>query len=191
MIESTLRPAPVRGAEPELTKRMEVRMAEPSLPRNSSKKHAPLAERFARYVGEPGENGCILWTGSVNKRGYGQIQLAGRGGRPVLAHRLSWELANGPMASGMCVLHRCDVPGCVNPAHLFLGTRADNQRDMAIKGRGTLSATGLFGVSQRRQRFIAQITVAGRRLYLGSFDTAEEASAAVVAARGYYYGVSP
>jgi hypothetical protein len=93
-----------------------------------------LAERFhEKYVMEP-NTGCWLWIVSTRLRGlpYGEIRV---GKRMASAHRVSWELHNGSIPNEMWVLHKCDVPQCVNPAHLFLGTRTDNARDMVKKGR--------------------------------------------------------
>jgi HNH endonuclease len=75
---------------------------------------------------------CIEWSGGKNKSGYGRKWHKGR---VLLAHRVAWIETHGPIPDGMCVLHRCDVRSCVNVEHLFLGTQADNMRDMAEKGR--------------------------------------------------------
>lgn len=80
---------------------------------------------------------CWTWTLAKNRSGYGIFKSNAIGGRG-LAHRLAYELEVGPIPEGMVVCHRCDNPPCCNPDHLFLGTRADNNRDMASKGRHRL-----------------------------------------------------
>lgn len=92
----------------------------------------PMALRFWQRV-ERGPN-CWLWSGGTNERGYGKISDDNR--RPAYAHRISWEMTNGPIPEGLYVCHHCDNPRCVNPSHLFLGTQKDNLRDMSTKGRG-------------------------------------------------------
>lgn len=90
------------------------------------------AERFWSKVDRSGE--CWEWTAGLNQAGYGQFSMWPD--RPERAHRFSWVLHNGPIPDDLCVLHACDNRKCVNPAHLFLGTRGDNIRDCFAKGRG-------------------------------------------------------
>jgi len=78
-----------------------------------------------------GGDGCWLWTGSTGRGGYGQLSYAGKYQR---AHRVAWILTFGEIPPGMFVLHRCDVPPCCRPDHLFLGTQRDNIHDMLQKG---------------------------------------------------------
>lgn len=80
------------------------------------------------------DNGCWLWTAATDRGGYGRIQLGRR--RCGHAHRAAYEVFIGPIPPGMHVLHRCDVRACINPAHLFIGTNADNVVDREQKGRG-------------------------------------------------------
>lgn len=81
--------------------------------------------------------GCWLWMGTTCPLGYGHVRLsrAERKVRSNLAHRIAYERAFGPIPAGLKCCHRCDVPSCVNPDHLFLGTQKDNLRDMFAKGR--------------------------------------------------------
>lgn len=95
-----------------------------------------LRERFDAKWKLDERSGCWLWTATrTNPRrgaGYGRISS---GARLIVAHRVAWELFRGPIPEGLRVLHACDTPPCVNPEHLFVGTQADNIRDMRAKGR--------------------------------------------------------
>jgi hypothetical protein len=94
------------------------------------------AKRFWALVHVAGDDDCWLWAGAKCSFGYGNVRWGPRGRtRQIKAHRLAFEYANGEIPMGLCVLHRCDNPSCVNPAHLFLGTRGDNNADKVAKGR--------------------------------------------------------
>ncbi len=77
---------------------------------------------------------CWIWKGGKNEKGYGTFFVQSYKAC-VKAHRFSYEILIGKIPSGMCVLHRCDTPSCVNPDHLFIGTQQDNLADMRAKGR--------------------------------------------------------
>jgi hypothetical protein len=79
-----------------------------------------------------GDEACWTWKDAPNEGGYGTMSVAGT---KILAHRIAWTLTNGPVPAKLLVLHRCNNPPCVNPAHLFVGTHADNAMDMEEKGR--------------------------------------------------------
>ncbi len=83
---------------------------------------------FWSAVEKKDNESCWLWKRAFNACGYG---ITSRG----LAHRQAWAFTYGPIAPGKCVLHRCDVPACVNPHHLFIGSQQDNIADMVSKHR--------------------------------------------------------
>jgi len=94
-----------------------------------------LIERFGRYVYFI-DTGCWTWRGARNDRDYGVIGLGSRDQGIAKAHRVSYELFTScKLNPAQCVCHICDNPPCVNPHHLFIGSRLDNFNDMVAKGR--------------------------------------------------------
>ncbi len=94
-----------------------------------------LAQRFWPKISPEPNTGCWLWAGAADEHGYGKIGQQYHHEPDVKAHRAAWMLTKGPIPDGLQVCHKCDVPSCVNPDHLFLGTFADNMDDKVAKGR--------------------------------------------------------
>jgi hypothetical protein len=92
-----------------------------------------IESRFWRFISPEPNSGCWLWSGGLDRHGYGRFPLNRRD--KIAAHRLAWCLSHGDIPSGAFVLHRCDTPACCNPEHLYLGDHAQNMRDMVKRGR--------------------------------------------------------
>ena len=100
------------------------------------RKLRPLKERFHEKLPPESErkpDECWDWQAYRDKCGYGSIRVCKK---MTLAHRVAWELANDQkIPDGMQALHHCDNPTCCNPSHIYVGTPADNMRDMDERGR--------------------------------------------------------
>lgn len=135
------------------------------------------------------ENGCWNWTASTIK-GYGQMYYRAPGSdriEKLYAHRFAYQTFVGPIPPGVVVRHSCDNPLCVNPDHLLLGSQQDNRADMAKRGRGLRSKSGMpYGVTKRTTKrpgarpYKAAITYKRQFIHLGSFATQDEAARAAL-----------
>ncbi len=152
-----------------------------------------LPEWFISRVSPEPNTGCWLWTGSVNRNGYGEFQPGGRGGAHVWAHRVALESRTGQPLGDLCALHRCDQPGCVNPDHLFAGTRGDNNHDARLKGRNArgekLSRLSNEQAAQIRSEYAAGVKQPELALRFGVGQSA--ISRIVTGARWKFLGQPP
>lgn len=148
----------------------------------------PPEQRFWKFVCKSDTpEGCWLWTGTLSTAGYGRLRFSNPR-RMVKAHRFSYELAYGPISDDALVCHRCDTPACVNPAHLFLGTHADNAQDKSAKGRcntpdrtGAHNGRAILTEDQVRSIRALQSTGAHRRELAQMFGVSPSAIKKIVA----------
>ena len=107
-----------------------------------------LEDRFKGYINRT--DSCWLWIGPVTNMGYGVLS-DGRARRGLLAHRLAWEYEHGAIPIGLEVCHVCDVPLCVRPSHLFLGTQSENMKDFWTKHPSHKGALGSVHSTEWKQ----------------------------------------
>jgi len=99
-----------------------------------SRQSLPITDKMLKHS-YPQDNGCILWTGPIDSKGYGVLK---HGPISFRAHRIAYSLKHGAIPTGLNACHTCDTPSCVNPDHIFIGTQKDNIHDMIKKNRNTL-----------------------------------------------------
>lgn len=122
-----------------------------------------VSERFWAKVQKGKKDECWQWLAHCSRDGYGMLNVNNFADR---AHRVSWRLHFGEIPKGIYVLHKCDNPPCVNPDHLWLGTQADNVRDMNEKGR----ERGSKGEAHPNAKLTAKQVKEIRRLYDGGLQ---------------------
>lgn len=143
-----------------------------------------LQRLMDKAIPEP-NSGCWLWTASNDGSwGYGVVTVGSRTDgtrRHEKAHRLSYELHYGAIPAGMRVLHKCDVPACINPLHLFLGTDADNAADKARKGRAAKKLT-----AEKVVRIREMATAGMRHADIGKQFGVEQTSVSAIVRRDFW-----
>lgn len=127
---------------------------------------------------------CWIWLSSKSEKGYGVFYA---GGRTIRAHRVAWELVNGPIPRGMLLDHKCHRPSCVNPSHMRIASNTENQYNSK---RRIDNASGLKGVfwDKTTSKWRAMIRANGRRYFLGRYATRDEAYLSYCAAAARLHG---
>ena len=108
-----------------------------------------IPRRLINGINSAPEVGCWEWRRANNGYGYGTLTV---NRKTKLVHRLAYEYSKGPIPTGMHVCHTCDNPSCINPDHLFLGTRNDNMKDCFLKGRSNIHPISFPGETNPRSK---------------------------------------
>ena len=106
---------------------------------NCPKSDEEYKELILSYVKYINDSGCWVYKGHLDRDGYGSINIDNQ---RMKAHRAAYLILVGEIPTGFFVCHRCDNPSCINPAHLFVGTHSDNERDKDLKGRRLVTQLG-------------------------------------------------
>lgn len=120
-----------------------------------------LKNRLFNGISVNNSTGCWEWNKTKNNHGYGQLTV---NKKTAFAHRLSYELFNGEIPNGSQVLHKCDNPSCINPAHLSIGTASDNMRDCYNRGRSKLKPNSMPGTQNPSAKLNATDVLEIRKL---------------------------
>lgn len=105
-----------------------------------------LMDRLVAMAVAAPDSDCLLWTGSINKRGFGRTRHKGK---TIDVHRAMWIAAHGEIPAGECVLHTCHVRHCINDEHLFLGERSAVNYHMIVAGRRR-SGSGTYAPRKKK-----------------------------------------
>jgi hypothetical protein len=154
-------------------------------------------ERFSDFVYPCPMSGCHIWGGSSNPAGYGLFRLGRQGDMMplskryplVLSSRAAWLISGRKLFVGDCILHKCDVPSCMNVDHLFVGSQQDNTADRVLKERGNFSGNFPYGVvSAPGGKYYGKVVFNNKQIHCGTHATVVDAHRAAIEKKSCLYG---